>query len=483
MGKVISTELAQLIKKHDVQGPYYTSYPTGKVWSDKFGAVQYKRALIDMIKSKNAVPLTLYLHFPFCVRLCKFCFCYTKITRDRSKTQAFLQTLFHEISLLKQIFEEYHYKPNIKEIHLGGGSPSYMTEEEFEQLVANIKLLVDIDTLDEFAIEIDAITVTPDKLRFYHRHGISRLSFGIQDFSPEVQTAIGREQSPQLIEKLILPEIRQLFKGVNFDLMYGLPLQTRDSFRETVATVLQLSPDRIAFYNYFHKPELHKHQVTIKECDLPNLVEKTMIFAETSHKFIENGYEAIGIDHFAKSSDDLAMAKIQKKLTRHFMGYTAGRAPHLIGLGPSSLSGFTGYYTQNVYSLEEYQAIVSENNFPVLRGYQMNHDDVIRKDIIDNLLCYFQLDFGIIERKFKINFNQYFKEEMKSLDKFSADGILDYTENSIRISSTGQLFVRHVCTLFDKFLNSSFKKEDIDSYVPSIQRSGASEYSKYNNSN
>ena len=477
---IVSAKLVELIEKHDVDGPYYTSYPTGKVWSNEFSVTEYKNALVDMINCREGVPITLYIHFPFCVRLCRFCFCYTKITKNRDKTNAFLQILFREMTLLKELFDQYHYKPNIREIHLGGGSPSYMTEEEFEQLIANIKLLVDPFALDEFAIEIDAITVTQDKLKLYHQHGITRISFGIQDFAPEVQEVIGRVQSPQLIEKFLVPEIRQLFNGVNFDLMYGLPLQTRASFKETVDTVLKLSPDRISLYNYFHMPELYKHQAKIKEADLPNIVEKTMIFVDATQRFIENGYESIGIDHFAKSSDGLAIAKISRTLTRHFMGYTTGGAPNLIGLGPSSLGGFTGYYTQNVYSLEEYQSVLANNEFPILRGYQVSHDDIIRKDVIDNLLCYFDLDFKVIESKYQIKFNEYFSEELKSLDRFIADGILTLSENSVCMTSTGQLFTRHVCALFDKYLVSSFNDRNSSDYVPVIQRSGTSDYVKYN---
>ncbi len=476
MKEIVSTKL---IKKYDTGGAYYTSYPTGKVWSNELDEAEYKNALIGMINNEEDVPLTLYIHIPFCVRLCKFCFCYTTITKNHDKIKTFVKVLFQEISLLKKLFNEHCYKPNIKEIHLGGGSPSYMTKEDFLQLIAYIKLLVDPSTLDEFAIEIDAINVTRDKLKLYHQCGITRISFGIQDFDSKVQEAIGRVQTPQLIEGLLGSGTRKLFKGVNFDLMYGLPLQTRKSFDKTINTVLKLSPDRIALYNYLHMPDLYKHQAKISTADLPDIVEKTMIFVDTTQKFNENGYESIGIDHFAKASDDLVTAKVNKLLTRHFMGYTAGRAPHIIGLGPSSLGGYKGYYAQNVYSIEEYRSILAESNLPVLRGYKINSDDVIRRDVINNLLCYFNLDYGIIESRYQIDFNEYFREELKLLDRFVADGILEHSIDSISITPVGQLFTRHVCALFDKYLVPSFNGQNTSNYVPEIQRSGTSPLSSF----
>lgn len=470
MEKIPDMAIINLTNKYNVQGPYYTSYPTGKVWSDDFRAADYKEALKDMINENKEIPLSVYIHFPFCVRLCNFCFCYTKITKNFNKIDAFLQTLYREIHLLRDFFTQNDYVPNIREIHLGGGSPSYMNEYEFKQLIAEISSLVDPHKLDEFTIEIDAITVSPDKLKLYHDNGINRISFGIQDFDPNVQNAIGRIQSPQLLEKLLLPEIRESFKGVNFDLIYGLPLQTRASFSETLDTVLTLSPDRVAIYNYCHMPELYKHQAKISVSDLPDTIEKTMTFIDASNKLTSNNYDAIGIDHFAKPTDDLAIAKRNKTLSRHFMGYTAGRAPNLIGIGPTTLCGFTKYYTQNFYSLEEYESALAKNVFPILWGYKLNNDDFIRRDIINSLLCYFYVDIKVIEIKYKINFTEYFKDEMESLGDFVDDGILTYSEGSIDITPVGHFFVRNVCTLFDKY----FKTDTSSKYVPALQRSSTS---------
>lgn len=475
MGKISESEITNLTKKYDVKSPYYTSYPTGKVWFDDFSADDYKDALKDTINEDNKIPLSLYIHFPFCIRLCNFCFCYTKITKNFNKIDAFLQTLYREIHLLKDFFTRNDYRPNIREIHLGGGSPSYMNESEFKQLIAEIGLLVDPHHLDEFTIEIDAITVTQDKLKLYHDNGINRISFGIQDFDVSVQDKIGRIQSPQLVEKLLAPKIRESFKSVNFDLMYGLPLQTRASFSKTMDVVLDLSPERIAIYNYFHMPELYKHQAKISNADIPDNIEKVMTFIDASNKLTSNDYESIGIDHFAKPTDDLAVAKRNKTLCRHFMGYTVGRAPNLIGIGLSTLCGFTKYYAQNVYSIEEYESALAKDEFPILRGYKLTNDDFIRRDVINSLLCYFCVDFKSIESKYKINFIEYFKDEIKSLDDFVSDGILTCSEVSIDVTPIGHFFIRNVCTNFDKYLKIE-KDKSSSAYVPAIQRSSTSEY-------
>lgn len=476
MIKIPDSAILNLIEKYDVQGPYYTNYPSGKAWSDDFNAIDYKKALEDTITEEGGSPLSLYIHFPYCVRLCNFCFCYTKITKDNTKINRFLSDLYKEIHILKKLFDGHNYIPNIKEIHLGGGSPSYMNDYEFRQLINEIHSLVDIQKLDEFTIEIDAINVNKDKLKLYHDSGINRISFGIQDFDPHVQNAIGRIQSPLLLKELLDPEIRKLFKSVNFDLMYGLPLQTRESFDKTLDVIIELSPDRIALYNYFHMPEFYKHQQKIKTKDLPDILEKTMIFIDASNKLTSNHYEAIGIDHFAKATDDLAVAKKSKTLCRHFMGYTAGRATNLIGIGPSALCGFTKYYAQNVYSLEEYASGLAKDNFPILRGYKLTEDDIIRKDVIYNLLCYFHIDFKAVENKFKIDFKKYFENELELLDNLSKDGILTFSKTGIDITPMGHFFVRNVCTIFDKYFKNS---KSSTTYVPALQRSSTSPFERH----
>jgi oxygen-independent coproporphyrinogen-3 oxidase len=216
-------------------------------------------------------------------------------------------------------------------------------------------------------------------------------------------------------------------------------------------------------------PEIYRHQASIKDVDLPDIVEKNLIFADATYKLTANDYQLIGLDHFARAHDDLAIAKENNNLLRHFMGYTAGRTPHLIGIGPSSLSGFARYYAQNVYSLEEYNLALAENDFPILRGYELNDDDIIRRDVINNLLCYFKLDFKAIENKYQIDFRKYFNKELKSLEDFAKDGILDYSENSINITSLENLFTRQVGSIFDKYFSFSLGDENLK-YTPAIQR-------------
>ncbi len=460
----------ELIGKYSVQGPYYTSYPTGRQWTTDFGPADYERGLAELLRDDPETPLSVYLHLPFCLRRCRFCFCYTEVTRNREKMNAFLRVLFQELALFRQMFDTLGVRPNIREIHLGGGSPSYLDLEQLRTVIEHLQLLTDVRALDEFTLEADAITVTPEKLLAYHELGINRLSFGIQDFDESVQQAIGRVQSPEFIAQLMAPELRRHFKSINFDLMYGLPLQTRDSIRETVRKVVDLSPDRAAIYSYYHMPELYPHQGAIREEDLPDAVEKTLIFADAAEALTQNGYEFIGIDHFSRPTDDLAMAKKAGTLLRHFMGYTAGRTRHLLGLGPTSISGFGNCYAHNVYSMEDHRQAVLEEKLPIFRGYQTTQDDRIRWGVISRFLAYMSVEFSDIEDEFQIDFPSYFADELASLGSFIDDGLIVWMENGFQATDLGRLFARHVCALFDRYAPIEGRRAKAN-FVPAIQRS------------
>ena len=461
-----------LINKYDLKGPYYTSYPTGKVWAETFNSLAYSDALQALAQEPEITPLALYFHIPFCVRLCRFCFCYTTVTSQSEKIDSFLDALFQEIQLLRKFLDTSGQHMEIREIHLGGGSPSCLTDKQFARLMTQINSIVNPARLAEFTMEIDAITVTPDKLRFFHEAGITRLSFGIQDFDPRVQKAIGRVQSPQLLADLLDLGIRTLFRSINFDLMYGLPLQTHESFRETLAMVIGLAPDRLAIYSYFHQPEVYKHQAFIAVEDLPGVLENTRIFVEAVETLTASGYESIGIDHFARPEDDLTQAKYNRTLGRHFMGYTAGRTPHLIGLGPSSLSGFCQYYAQNVYAHDEYCATLAQGSWPILRGYCLSANDVVRRDVINEILCYFEWDLAAFARHYQLDIHVYFREELKRLKPLADDGIIEWIGDKMRLTPRGWLFARQVSSIFDSYLSS----ENRGAYTPVIQRSSTSDY-------
>lgn len=470
MDDIFASVVGDLIRKYSVQGPYYTSYPTGQQWTVDFAPADYERGLAELLRSDPKAPLSLYLHLPFCERRCRFCFCFTEVTHDREKINAFLGVLFQELALLRRMFDGLGVRPNVREIHLGGGSPSYLDIEQLRTVVEHLQRFTDIRGLDEFTLEADAITVTPEKLLAYHELGINRISFGIQDFDARVQEAIGRVQSPDFIAQLIGPEIRRHFKSINFDLMYGLPFQTRASIRETMRKVVDLAPDRAAIYSYYHKPELYPHQGTIRAEDLPDPVEKTLIFAEAAEILTQSGYEFIGIDHFSQPTDDLAVAKNAGTLLRHFMGYTAGRTRHLLGVGPTSISGFGNCYAHNVYAMEDYRQAVLEGRLPILRGRWITEDDRIRWSVISRFMAYMSVDFSDIEDEFQIDFSSYFVEELASLESYVEDGVVVWAQNGIQATDTGRLFARHVCALFDRYASLEGRKAKAG-FVPAIQRS------------
>ncbi len=460
----------ELIGRYSAQGAFYTSYPTGRQWTSDFDAGDFQRGLRNLLQRDPDAPLSLYLHIPFCQRRCRFCFCFTEITRDRERIDGFLQVLFQEIKLFRGLFDAWGVQPNIREIHLGGGSPSYLELDQLETVIEHLRLLVDIESLDEFTLEADAITVTAEKLLVCHELGINRLSFGIQDFDAKVQEAVGRVQSPELIAQLMTPKVRESFRSINFDLMYGLPFQTRESFSETIRQVADLSPDRAAIYSYCHMPHMYPHQATIREADLPGLDEKTFIFADAAESFTRSGYEFIGIDHFAKPTDDLAIARADGTLLRHFMGYTAGRTSHLLGLGPTSISGFGGCYAHNVYSLDEYRQAISEERVPILRGYEMTEDDHIRWAVISRFLAYMSVDLAVVDGAFDITSSSYFAPELDALQPFVDDGLLEWMPGGFRATELGRLFARHVCAVFDPHAVVEGRGRK-DKFVPAIQRS------------
>jgi len=452
MNNIILEDLSlDLIKKYDISSPYYTSYPTLSEWSDAFSYQDYLYGLKGLCTSAE-VPLLLYIHFPFCAKQCYYCICNSTVTRDRVKIQEFLNYLFREIDLLCVFFKTHSYLPKFKRIHLGGGSPTLLEIEEFEQLVEKLRSLVDIRGLDEFAIEIDVHTANHEKLKCYHENGVNRISLGIQDFDANVQKAVNRIIPLELVGELISPEIRRRFKGINFDLLYGLPLQTRKSFKNTIETVKNLLPDRVTLLKYAHVPDRRKHQRLIKESDIPDIYEKTMIFAETIHNLLDNGYEHIGIDNFAKPTDDLVKAMRNKTLWRNFNGFSPGGPHYIIGIGPTSTQSFTNGYAQNVYSLQEYYTCIDKHEFPILRGFKLDDDDLIRRDVINEILCNCTLDFSNIEQKYGVNFKEYFCQEIEALNDFILDGLLEISDDIFAVTPVGRIFICHICRVFDAYL-------------------------------
>lgn len=454
-----STVLEKMIDRYFLQkfnesGPYYTSYPTLGLWSNEFGHDRYIKALENFFSEEGEdAPLALYVHIPFCAKLCWYCICNIIISNNRERIQGFLNYLLREIEMLRDFFDRRSIKPNILEVHLGGGTPSHLDNQQFAQLVDKLNELVGVKRLDELAMEIDPRTTNHENLKFFSEKGVTRISFGVQDFDPEVQKVINRVQPPEMVESLLSPEIRESFRGVNFDLLYGLPLQTRETFSNTVKIVKGLSPERVTLLKYAHVPEVRKHMKLIKQPDLPDPNELPIMFTETVEAFLDDGYEWVGIDNFAKKTDRLAKAVQNRTLGRDFNGWNTGRAKHLIGLGPTTTCAFGKYYFQSVYSVEEYYQAIEGNRFPTLRGYELTHDDLVRRDVIFRLLCRQFVQMEEIERKFGIDFYEYFGDEVNTLNNgFVRDGMLDLGEDTIAVTYLGRFFVRNVCKVFDSFL-------------------------------
>ncbi|MFA5778967.1 MAG: oxygen-independent coproporphyrinogen III oxidase [Elusimicrobiota bacterium] len=442
--------LKHLMRKYENIYAMYVEYPHKSAWTTDFDDNVFRIALKNLFSNDKYAPLLLYVHIPFCSKQCFYCTCHTYITNNYEKIKEYLNSLYCEIDLLREVFDKYSIKPNFKEIHLGGGSPTILLKKEFDTLIEKIQSIADIKKLTEFAIEIDPRASTIEMLKYYHEKGINRISFGVQDFDPDVQKAINRIQPVALVENLLTPEIRSYFHGINFDIMWGLPKQTSESFRKTIDTAIKLSPDRISLLLLHYAPEVKKHQKKMNQSEFPSIEEQTMFFHEAVETLQKNGYIRIGLDHFAKSTDTLAKALRNNTLRWNNLGYTSGNYYNIIGLGPWSASTITSeYYFQNIYSLKEYENAVKNLKFPVYRRYKLNNDDIIRRDIIHNFRIYFSVDFSNIEKKYNIIFNKYFEKELAMINDLVSDGILKLTEKNITITELGKYFTMQVCHVFD----------------------------------
>jgi len=360
--------------------------------------------------------------------------------------------------LLNKLFSEISVRPNVKEIHLGGGTPSHLGNDQLQQIVSKLGEIADLKGLHEFAMEIDPRTTSRENLKFYSTLGINRISFGVQDFNPEVQEAINRVQPVEMVEDLLTPDVRNCFDGLNFDLLYGLPQQTRETFAHTVDLVKKLAPERITLLKYAHAPDLRKHMRLIDSNMLPPTDELPLMFYDAVQSLTSDGYVWVGIDHFAKPSDDLAKAVNEKSAWRNFSGFTTGKTHDLIGIGPTATCAIGDSYYQNTYEMKDYFKAIDSGQFPVHHGYQMNRDEVLRREVIFKILCDSSLDFKQIEDKFEISFDDYFSYEIANLATLEQAEILEFnapTNPGFNLTPTGRFFGRHVAKVFDKFLQET----------------------------
>ncbi len=440
-------DLKPLIKKYSKPGPRYTSYPTAPQWTEDTGADTYERELIQSDPNK---PLALYLHIPFCESLCYYCGCNIKITHDTSVASPYVSHLLQEAKTVARLLGK---RRNLTQISWGGGTPTFLTPVEITRLHEGIRELFDIDNSAEVSIEIDPRVTSSEQLHRLSELGFNRVSLGVQDFDPEVQKAVNRVQSLELTRGM-LQEARSLgFKGINFDLIYGLPFQSVERFQKTIDSVVEIQPDRIALYNYAHLPSLRPHQKILEKFPMPDGDQRVAIFELAYQALISNGYIPIGMDHFARGDDELALALSKGTLYRNFMGYTVKRGTNLIGLGASAIGELENGFFQNVRETNDYEKHIADSGLAVFRGCLFSPEDRERKWVIQRLMCQFRVPFDEFEETFKRPFAETYAHELSSLEDFYRDGLLSCDEDALNVSDQGRMFVRNAAMIFDAYLS------------------------------
>jgi len=447
-----------VLKKFNQPGPRYTSYPTAPLFSPEFTAEDFKNEIVNTNSEANSSDLSLYFHFPFCESLCYFCGCNMMVSRDRRLIREYNEYLKKEIDLITPIISK---RRKVSQMHWGGGTPSYLFPEEIRDIGAFIKSKFDFAEDIEASVEIDPRGLTFEHMQAFREIGFNRTSFGVQDFNLQVQEAINRVQSEEITRQTVEWARELGFKSVNLDLIYGLPFQTINSFAETVEKIIDISPNRIAVFNYAHVPWLKKHQNIIPSEALPSPDERLNIFKMTIEKLMSAGYEYIGLDHFAKPDDELAIAQKNNTLYRNFQGYSTKAGCDVYAFGLSAISQFQNIYAQNLKNLKDYYQRVDSGAAATNVGYRMTFDDHVRKETIMQLMCHLEIDKRDIEAKFNIDFEDYFTEDIKKLDVFIADGLLESDVDKIKIAGSGILIIRNVAMCFDAYLEKMMKEKPV----------------------
>lgn len=446
----------ELIRRFDKLGPRYTSYPT----ADKFNAGFTEANYIEYLTQRNNAansnpPLSIYVHLPFCESLCYFCGCNKIVTKDRARTTEYLNYLAKEMALVAR-----HIGPDRRtaQLHFGGGTPTFLTPDELGQLMAMLRSHFNFLPDAELGIEIDPRTVNDDTMAMLAGLGFNRTSFGVQDFDPSVQMSVNRIQPYEMVEKAVSASRKSGFESINADLIYGLPKQSRESFDRTLDRVIELAPERIALYNYAHLPSRFKAQRLIVEAELPSAEERLQIFLMSVHRLLDAGYIYIGLDHFSKPEDELNKARIDKTLHRNFQGYTTRADCDLIGFGVSAIGKVGHSYSQSVRTLKAYYEHLDIDQLPVEKGYALTADDVLRRQVIMELMCSGPVQFAAINEAHGIDFKSYFADELVQLQQYEEAGLIVVDENSISVTPKGRMFVRASGMVFDKHLAQSTAK-------------------------
>ena len=446
-----------LLARYDRPGPRYTSYPTAPEFNDAFGAEEYDERLAAANRRPED-PLSLYLHIPFCEHRCHFCGCYVVITRREDVVRDYIEHLKREIAMVAAALPS---RRRVLQLHWGGGTPTHLTPDQMREVFGAVTDHFELLPDAEIAIEADPRVTTSAHVDALAELGFNRLSMGVQDFTPQVQGAIGREQTLAQTRDLFVYARGKGITEINIDLVYGLPLQTVETFRENLAEVIALAPGRVAVYSYAHVPWIRPNQKRIREADLPGRDVKFALFAAAIQDMTAAGYLQIGMDHFARPEDELAQARLRGNLTRNFMGYTVKAAPDMVGFGISAIGDVGGAYVQNVKKLSEYYPALEAGRFPVEKGFLLSEDDMLRRHVIHSLMCNFELDVAAVEERFGVEFDRYFAEELAELERSVDPGFYERRGRKMAVLPLGQLFVRNLVMPFDKYLKSAPKDKHL----------------------
>ncbi len=442
---------ASLLRRFEIPGPRYTSYPTADRFIEAFGPEDYKHWLAARDGSSAAMnsPLSVYVHLPFCESVCYYCACNKVITRHHERVPEYLYFLEREMHLVSQHLTG---SRQLEQLHFGGGTPTFCSMAELEHLIHLIRNYFEWTDSGEYSIEVDPRTVSQVSMKDLAKLGFNRISLGVQDFDREVQLAVNRVQSFESTQAIIGAARSAQIKSINLDLIYGLPHQTRASFARTLQQVLQLAPERIALYHYAHLPERFKPQRRIHERDLPSSAEKTSILLDAIETLGEAGYDYIGMDHFARPDDELARAARDGRLHRNFQGYSTRSDCDLIGLGVSSIGKIGPTYVQNERTLDAYYDALRQDRLPVARGILLNEDDLLRRSVIMSLMCQFTISKEVIESTWFIDFDHYFQKELTELASFVDSGLVELDKEWVSVTPTGRFLIRAVAMVFDRHL-------------------------------
>ncbi len=439
-----------LIVRYGGRGPRYTSYPTALQFNDELTQADYEAKA----KESNAsdVPLSLYIHIPFCHSLCYYCGCNKIVTRNEDRVSRYMEMLYREIDMQSKLFDR---KRKVEQLHFGGGTPTYLDKEQLGALMDHLRNSFTFDESEEheFSIEVDPRTVDAERIRELRALGFNRLSLGIQDFYEPVQKAVNRAQSPEEVQALVDSAREAGFGSISFDLIYGLPLQTVETFDKTLDIAIAMKPDRLAVYNYAHLPERFKGQRMINADDIPSPETKLDLLHHTIDKLCGAGYIYIGMDHFALPDDELVLARENGTLQRNFQGYSTHRQCDLVSLGVSGIGGIGNMFAQNAVSTIEYEEIIERGELPIKKGLLIDDDDLLRAAVIQDLMCYDRLSYDDFGASHNIDFREYFADEIKKLKVLEDDDLLQLSDSGIGITPKGRLLLRNIAMTFDRYID------------------------------